>query len=247
MPPKPSLLSRFNLFHKDKDTKNSKKSKRKKASDSQEDTVASSIAQSASSVQQPRTAASAVPSPIAPPAPTASTYPIPPERLWDLAYDSLKDDESKLVKAYERVLSHELGENTSSYAPSESQESAIEQTNPAIRRSQMSQLVQAGLNKTETEVKVKQGIENVMQGVLSAKDIIGSAIQTVPQAALAWTGVCFALQILLNPTQETEANRKGIIYVISRMDWYWKLSSLLLTENRVDAGSSVALRNELKK
>ena len=41
--------------------------------------------------------------------------------------------------------------------------------------------------------------------------------------------------------------RKGIVYVISRMDWYWKLSSLLLTENRVDAGSSVALRNELEK
>jgi hypothetical protein len=41
---------------------------------------------------------------------------------------------------------------------------------------------------------VKQAVGEVMQGVLSMKDIIGSALQTVPQAALAWTGVCFAMQ-----------------------------------------------------
>ena len=203
--------------------------------------AASSIAQSASSIQQPTTAASEVPSPTASPAPTASTPPIPPERLWDLAYDSLKDDEPKLVKAYEKVLSHELEENASS-----SVASAIEQTNPAIRRSQMSQLVQAGLKKTEKETKVKQDIGNALQVVLSAKDIIGSAIQTVPQAALAWTGVCFALQILVNPTQETKANSEGIIYIISRMNWYWNLSSLLLKENIVDAGSFEGLRSELE-
>ena len=102
-------------------------------------------------------------------------------------------------------------------------------------------------SEEETEVKVKQGIGNAMQVVLLAKDIITSAIQTVPQAALAWTGVSFALQILLNPAQETKANREGIVYIISRMDWYWKLSSLLLKENIVDGGSSAGLRCELKK
>jgi hypothetical protein len=61
----------------------------------------------------------------------------------------------------------------------------------------MGQLVHAGLKKTEKGAKVKQGIGQAMQVVLSAKDIISSAIQAVPQAALAWTGVCFALQVSL--------------------------------------------------
>ena len=59
----------------------------------------------------------------------------------------------------------------------------------------MEELVQTGLKKTEGEDKVKQAIGGAMQGVLSVKDIIGSALQPVPQAAIAWAGVCFALQV----------------------------------------------------
>jgi len=126
--------------------------------------------------------------------PTTSTNPIPTE-LWDLAYDSLKVDESTLVTAYEKVLSHELDETDSSSIASKPQENAIEQTNLAIRWSQMSDLVQAGLRKTEKLAKAKEGIGNVIQVVLSAKEIISSAVQSVPQAAVAWSGVCLALQI----------------------------------------------------
>jgi hypothetical protein len=150
--------------------------------------------------------------------------------------------------AYEKLLSQELNKNAPDSVASESQDNAIEQTKPTIRRSQMSQLIQAGLKKTEREAKAKQIIGNAMQVVLSAKDIVGSAIQAVPQAALAWAGVCFALQILLNPTDESKANREGIIYVISMMDWYWNLSSLLFKENirQVDERSFIGLRCELE-
>ena len=63
----------------------------------------------------------------------------------------------------------------------------------------MSQLVQKGLKKTEKEAKVKQGIGNAMQVVLGANDIITSAVQSCPQAALAWTGVTLTLQVSLSP------------------------------------------------
>jgi hypothetical protein len=156
--------------------------------------VPSSVAQSASSAQQIATMDSAaLPSPPAPIAPTASqkhpsstvlpsTPSTLPERLWDRAYDDLKADESTLIKAYERCLSRELYENVSSSMASELHEGSIEQTNLTMRRSQMSQLI-------------RKGVGEAMQVVLSAKDIIGSAVQTVPQAALAWAGVCFALQV----------------------------------------------------
>ena len=51
----------------------------------------------------------------------------------------------------------------------------------------------------------------------------------------------------MNPTKETETNRKGIVYVVARMNWYWNLSSLLLKENTVDGGSSAGLRDELER
>src|SRR5436309_234376 len=79
-------------------------------------------------------------------------------------------------------------------------------------------------------------------------DIVTSAVQSSSHAALAWTGVCFALQILLNPIDESKANREGIIYVTSRMQWYWTLSELLFEVNKpqVDEKSFTQLQNELK-
>jgi len=209
--------------------------------------VASSPGPSASSGQQSATTVSEVlPPPIASPAPTASraqpttsdTVPFTssslPERLWNQAYEDLKAKEDKWVDAYERILSRELKGGNSSSTDLESAKNEIEHRDPRKRRSQMEELVQAGLKKTEGEDKVKQVIGEAMQGVLSVKDIIGSALQPVPQAALAWTGVCFALQvgfiarrlqqcvliypeILVNPTMETKANREGIAYITVRM------------------------------
>lgn len=36
-----------------------------------------------------------------------------------------------------------------------------------------------------------------MQKILSVKEVVSSAVQVMPQAALAWTGVCFTLQVSL--------------------------------------------------
>jgi hypothetical protein len=77
-------------------------------------------------------------------------------------------------------------------------ENSIEQTDKGKRWSQMGQLVQAGLKKTEWESKMKQTGGATLQGLLSLKDLIGSALETIPQAALAWTGVCFTMQVGLS-------------------------------------------------
>jgi hypothetical protein len=59
----------------------------------------------------------------------------------------------------------------------------------------MEQLVQAGLKMTEGEDNAKQTVGEVLQGVLAVKDIVSLALQTVPQAALAWAGVCLTVQV----------------------------------------------------
>lgn len=51
-------------------------------------------------------------------------------------------------------------------------------------------------------------------------------------------------KLFVNPVKETETNRKGIVHVVSRLDWYWNLASLLLQENTSD---SAGLRTELEK
>ncbi|KAN0072077.1 vegetative incompatibility protein HET-E-1, partial [Elaphomyces granulatus] len=171
----------------------------------------------------------------------------PPEQLWNRAYDELKNDHGQLLLGYEKILSQELdGVDWDTISESQLVETMIEEKNPVERKSQMTRLVQAGLEKTETEANVKKGAGEAIQVVLSAKDMIGSVINDVPQAALAWTGVCLALQIFLNPISETKANREGILHVISRMDWYWNLSALFFKED-TDNNSPAGLREQLGK
>lgn len=117
--------------------------------------------------------------------------PSSPEYLWDRAYDELKANEAEatLVEAYEKILSRHLESERDMDA------NIIAQENPGARRAQMNQLVTSGLAKIKRETKIKDSLDKGVQVVLSAKDVISSAIQTVPQAALAWAGVCVALEV----------------------------------------------------
>jgi hypothetical protein len=166
--------------------------------------VASSPGPSAPSVQQPATTLSAEHSPpappIAPPAPTTSCaqtalsapVDLTPEQLWDRAYDDLKADKPKLLMLYETMLSCELDDSLK-----ETKENVIEQRDPVKRRSQIDCLFNAGLDKAQKLVNVEKNIGDAINIVLSVKEAIGSALQAVPIAALAWTGVCVALQASL--------------------------------------------------
>lgn len=53
-------------------------------------------------------------------------------------------------------------------------------------------------------------------------------------------------QILTNPLQQSASNRDGIIYVVSRMKWYWELVDLLLDENSQSPSKTVGLRHVLE-
>lgn len=50
-------------------------------------------------------------------------------------------------------------------------------------------------SKVGKEEKVKKAIGNGIRIVLFFKDAVSQALQLVPQAALAWAGVSFALQV----------------------------------------------------
>ncbi|XP_014557368.1 hypothetical protein COCVIDRAFT_25929 [Bipolaris victoriae FI3] len=184
-------------------------------------------------------------------APDATSPPILPARLWNQAYDQAKTSGSRTVDIYEKILSARLSEqDADAFNPHHSADLASQQNEIAQdagkRRMQMQQLVQNGLRRTEKDAKVKQGMEDGIQAAMAVKEVVDKAIQASPEAAVAWVGVCFALEILMNPLTQASSNRQGISYVVSRMDWYWNLSSLLLDENMTEAHSS-GLRDELEK
>ncbi|KAK4250921.1 NACHT domain-containing protein [Corynascus novoguineensis] len=168
-----------------------------------------------------------------------------PVRLWDRAYNDLKREETDLVDVYEKILSRQLQDGLGSVVP-ESQPNTIAQNNSDARRHQMTQLIHAGLDKTAREATMKEGLGVAVNVILSVRDIISSAIQAMPQAALAWTGVCLTLELLANPVKATEANRKGIDYVAKRMDWYWNLSGNLLKDPPDHADKLSGVRHELE-
>ncbi|CAM1507988.1 Fc.00g048360.m01.CDS01 [Cosmosporella sp. VM-42] len=91
-------------------------------------------------------------------------------RLWDRAYDELKQEDSALVSAYEKILSRQLQDGLGSAVP-ESQPNAIAQLDPDKRRRQMDELVRAGLTKIAPEVKVKEGAGATMEVFRSTKDV----------------------------------------------------------------------------
>jgi hypothetical protein len=102
-----------------------------------------------------------------------------------------------LVDAYEKILSRQLQDGPGSAVP-ESQPNTIARDDSNARRRQMTWLIHAGLDKTEREAKVKEGLGMAVDVVLAARNIISSAIQAAPQAALAWTGICVALEVRLS-------------------------------------------------
>lgn len=127
----------------------------------------------------------------------AASSPSLPERLWNQAYGQAKAGHSSTVDIYEKILSARLSQKDADPADSSdlaSQRNEIEQ-NPEKRWIQMHRLVQDGLHRTEKEANVKQGMEDGIQAAMAVKEVVDKAIQAAPEAALAWVGVCFALEV----------------------------------------------------
>ncbi|KAL2169155.1 hypothetical protein VTG60DRAFT_6395 [Thermothelomyces hinnuleus] len=122
----------------------------------------------------------------------------------------------------EKILSRQLRDGPGSAVP-ESQPNDIDQNNPDARRHRMTQLIQAGLNKIDREAKSR------------------------PYPKLRSPGVAFpSLYRCCQPYNRDRANRKGIDYVVQKMNWYWSLPSSLLKDLSHHASELSEERRELE-
>ncbi|KAL7803474.1 hypothetical protein V8C44DRAFT_353120 [Trichoderma aethiopicum] len=182
--------------------------------------------------------------------PQADESPLKPkpsigQRLWDEAYDSIKHDDPKLVEGYEMILSRYLNGEIS-ISDSGAPRPNIIASNPDTRREQMNELIRTGLEKTAREAKVKDGLSTALGIVLSLKEVVSAAITAVPQASIAWSGVCIALGVLESSVKETAMNRDGIEYVVARIRWYGNLADVLLEQSVLDGPALFGMKNELE-
>ena len=115
--------------------------------------------------------------------------PADPETLWDRAYDALKTEEPKLLETYEKYIVRSL-KGTPKEAGNQ-----IEQRDRKSRRSQMNQLLRKGLDGTAKWDKVEGNMAVAVNVILSVKDTVDTALSAAPVAALAWTGICVAMQV----------------------------------------------------
>ncbi|RSM06019.1 hypothetical protein CDV31_009354 [Fusarium ambrosium] len=188
------------------------------------------------------TAASTTSEPQVSPAVPAAEDPIR-TRIWNSAYDKVKEDEPRLVEAYEKILSVQLDIDNPD-PKDRGMVNVIKQDGDA-RQSQMKQLVDKGLEKTETEAKTKEKIKEGMQPIKNVKDFVALAVKTEPSAAIAWVGIMTCMEIITNPVTEPGINRDGIKHVLETVQWYWELSDLLDTDGADE--STIKLQESLEK
>ncbi|KAL6697214.1 hypothetical protein J3F84DRAFT_368319 [Trichoderma pleuroticola] len=181
--------------------------------------------------------------------------------LWDRAYDNLKKTDGQLVEEYEKLLSLQLQTNTAKLHGNAQEDTIIAKnqisgTDPKIRLEQLKSITSSGLQQLEVgkahyyifgrKFIPRNQLAQATRFVQSIRNVIDEAVKVSPYASLAWAGVCVILPIFMNPSIAEEASRDGCLYVTSRMQFYIRLESLLLSSDRFQAyGLSAELEDRL--
>ncbi|KAJ3488446.1 hypothetical protein NLG97_g6197 [Lecanicillium saksenae] len=156
-------------------------------------------------------------------------------RLWNGAYDALKQSDPKLVDAFERILTARLKEIQGTPTDDVSDNNISDRAE--TRCEQMRIVIQDGLDRSEKSAALSEKTAQSLQLFASVKSVIAAGLRSVPQAAVPWACVCIGLEVLPSTINQYQSHRTGLKYVLLRMNWYWNLALLLLNENMVDEAS----------
>ena len=145
--------------------------------------------------------------------------------LWAQAYQSLTDDDPRLVAALDHLLTQgtQLHDSRSPSPQSSNGDAKNPRALPNMEE-QMSALIQSRLKimddrkwqlrMGEHSVQIRQQIDRIIKIVTVAKDFISSAASMDPvHAGLPWAGICVLLPLLTNDSKQRSSAMDGLEYI----------------------------------
>ncbi|KAL8710674.1 MAG: hypothetical protein Q9225_007244 [Loekoesia sp. 1 TL-2023] len=144
------------------------------------------------------------------------------DSLWTLAYHDLRRDNPKLVQQLQDCLgvrnTHDGAGDLISSDINRVVQGALEEIAEAAD----------SVEHSRTALAIRKLPKKAVTIVIASKDFIAAAASANPHAALAWSGVSLLLPLLLNPSQEDEAAKKGLDYIVVLMAVYeWQEKTYL--------------------
>ncbi|KAI4102544.1 MAG: hypothetical protein LQ339_004561 [Xanthoria mediterranea] len=145
--------------------------------------------------------------------------------LWAQAYQSLTNDDPRLVAALDHLLTQ--GSQFHDGLSPSTQSSYGDATNPRAlpnMEEQMSAMIESRLKimddrkwqlrMGEHSVQIRQQIDRITKIVTVAKDFISSAASMDPvHAGLPWAGICVLLPLLTNDSKQRSLAMDGLEYI----------------------------------
>lgn len=112
----------------------------------------------------------------------------------------------------------------------------------STNQERLQELITLGLEKTARVSKTQSSSAPYIRSINAIKDSVGSAVKNSKEAALAWSAVCILLEFLVNATTESAANRKGLEYVVERLEYNNSLAGKRLLEQH----DTPAIKNQMR-
>ncbi|KAF5704614.1 nacht wd domain-containing protein [Fusarium mundagurra] len=149
------------------------------------------------------------------------------EHLWDRAYNEFKSKNKELFENYTKLLSAK-GVDIGGILNQDSQSSIT--TSTQDKWDQMKKFAEAELERTEKSADVQEMINNGIETALPIKKMVDQIMPVVPHAQVPWLVVSLTFEIFSNPFKEPGINRTGLLYVMSKMEWYMNLADHLIDD-----------------
>ncbi|XDG06280.1 hypothetical protein ABKA04_005895 [Annulohypoxylon sp. FPYF3050] len=117
-----------------------------------------------------------------------------PNQLWTAAYEKIK--EHPKVKAYERLLQEQENLKRTDNTESQLLNWQEQVQTDARKRLEACHKNMLSFSVGSNKIAVRDQVRKVIGFIVSAKDLVASAISSEPHAALAWAGVMFIFPLL---------------------------------------------------